>query len=654
MNIPSPTHPQQIWVIDDDETALMLAQMVLSEAGFEVRTFANAPSALLAAPAGFPAIMVVDLIMPQMDGFAFCKRLRALPGGAEVPVLVTTSLDDPASIDRAYCAGATGFATKPLNWAIEVHRLHYMLRAAEVARELRLKERETRSAKEDWERTFDAIPDVVTVLDSDLRILRANAAAGQQLGLAPDALIGRRCYEMFRKQAQPCANCPALKSLQTGQPASAELPCDSKGGVFAVSTSPVTDAQGQVTHLVYVARDLTEQKLLEAEYRQAQKMEAIGTLAGGIAHDFNNLLTIILGCGELLKDEEERAGRNRDEFKTIIDAAKRGASLSRQLMTFSRKEACKSQVQVLDLNHVIRDVWKMLERIVPKSVTLAAKLSDQLHRINADSGQLEQVLLNLAVNAAHAMPTGGTLTLETRNTELDADFCRYHPELKAGPHVCLRISDTGHGMDRRTQERIYEPFFTTKKVGAGTGLGLSVVFGIVKDHGGHIQCHSEENVGTTFEIYLPITAADLVATPPASPPLGATPKGSGTIMIVDDEAPIRNMLQRFLVRQGYSVFAAADGEIALDRYRNPATRPELVILDLGMPVMSGWECLERLRQIDPQARVLIASGYGGDDLEDRIFQKGALGFINKPYDLGEMSRKVRSIFTGQPQELSAA
>lgn len=181
-----------------------------------------------------------------------------------------------------------------------------------------------------------------------------------------------------------------------------------------------------------------------------------------------------------------------------------------------------------------------------------------------------------------------------------------------------------------------------------------MVFGIVKDHGGHIQCHSEENVGTTFEIYLPITAADVVATPPASQPPGAVPKGSGTIMIVDDEAPIRTMLQRFLVRQGYSVFAAADGEIALDRYRNPATRPELVILDLGMPVMSGWECLERLRQIDPQARVLIASGYGGDDLEDRIFQKGALGFINKPYDLGEMSRKVRSIFTGQPQELSAA
>lgn len=639
---PSPT-PKTIWVIDDDETALMLAEEVLTDAGFRVRTFLAASDALAFAQSQLPDLVVVDVMMPGIDGFEFCSRLRHLPRGASVPVLVTTSLDDTTSINRAFEAGATNFSTKPINWSIEIHRLHYLLRAAATAQALQEKELEARRAKEEWERTFNAITDSVTVLDPELRIQQANAAVTKHHGLTASAVTGRHCYEVFQSNRQPCSGCPVVDSLANVTSRFKEMPCAYAASVCGVSASPVVDEQGQVRRIVHVARDLSEQKQLEAELRQAQKMEAIGTLAGGIAHDFNNLLTVIVGYAELLSSEKlEKRLDNTDE-QAILQASRRGAALAKQLLIFSRKGSADSRKEPLDPNASVKNLRKMLDRVLPKNVVLQQRLAPDLFSIQGDAGQLEQVLMNLSVNAAHAMPNGGSLTIESQNVRLGPDCGQLHPNVKPGDYVLLTVSDTGHGMDKKTLERIYEPFFTTKRVGEGTGLGLSVVFGIVRDHDGYISCYSEVGVGTTFRIYLPAVPAAGQQLQHRSEVSEKDPVGTETILVADDEAPIRRLVEMRLSNSGYKVLTASDGEVALRRYCEASEMPHAVILDLGMPKMSGWACLQKLRLINPRVKVLVASGYIGDELERRALNEGAAAFVRKPYDMRTMSRRLREI-----------
>jgi len=643
MNLKTPRTQQTVWVLDDDETALLLAEAALTDAGFQVRTFTDAPNALGAAQIKMPDIIVVDVVMPGMDGFEFCTRLRSLPQGANVPILVTTSLDDAASIHKAYEAGATDFATKPLNWTNETYRLDYLLRSSETARELLEKEQETRLAKEDWERTFDSITDVVTVLDMDFKILRANKAAAKLFDREMAAIVGRPCYELFHGGREICPNCPAGGTPVTQLPRSAEVKCAPTGSVFEMTVSPVMDSQGRPTHLVHVARDLSEKLKLEAELRQSQKMEAIGTLAGGIAHEFNNQMMVIQGCAEMLLTDDAAMGRCNEDLEAILQAAKRASSLTQQLLIFSRKQVNFGQRAVLNLNSVLKHIMQILEKVLPKSVSPEYRLATDLRQINAHAGQLEQVMMNLAVNAAQAMPEGGALIMETQNVHLEPNFCHAHPVLEAGDYVLLTVSDTGQGMDQATLSHIYEPFFTTKKVGDGTGLGLAVVFGIVREHKGEITCQSEVGVGTTFRIYLPAVRQTAGAPPPAAAKPPPVAGGSETILVVDDEASIRNLLERHLTRLGYKVVTAAGGEIGLRLYAQTVPRPHAVILDLGMPYMSGWECLKKLRELDPQAIVLIASGNGMEGIESQALKAGASAFLGKPYDLANIASMLRKI-----------
>jgi len=591
--------------------------------------------------------------MPGMDGFEFCSRFRELPRGDGIPVLVTTSLEDIASINRAYQAGATNFATKPVNWAIEVQRLHYLLKSADLASELKQKEQETRLAKEDWELTFDSIADVVMVLDPDLTILRANRAAVKMFGGSEGGIIGRPCFELFYKSDQRCPDCPVWQVQASGLPASAEINCAPSGSLFEITVSPVADRMGQITRMVHVARDLSEKKRLESELRQAQKMEAVGTLAGGIAHDFNNLLTVIQCCSEFAISEAAESGRTDENLEAILDTAKRGSALTKQLLLFSRRKPNSSQKQLLDLNFILKSLGKMLEKGLSPSVLQTYKLAPDLCQIQGDSCQLEQVVMNLAVNASHAMPEGGTLTIETRNLRLGPDCHHSLRELRPGDYVLLSVTDTGHGMDQETLARIYEPFFTTKKVGEGTGLGLSVVFGIVQEHNGQIECRSEVNVGTTFSIYLPAIHQRGNKSEPKAAAAPSLPGGSETIMVVDDEAPIRSLLERHLRKLGYNVLSAADGEMGLSTYREATRHPHAVILDLGMPKMSGWECLEKLVAFDPLVKVMVATGYGGADLDRRVREKGATAFLRKPYDLAAISKTLRGILDAPPKAAPA-
>jgi nitrogen-specific signal transduction histidine kinase/CheY-like chemotaxis protein len=390
-------------------------------------------------------------------------------------------------------------------------------------------------------------------------------------------------------------------------------------------------------------RDISELKSLESQLQHAQKMEAIGTLAGGIAHDFNNLLQGIQGYTELLLMRKQEGDSEFRELREVIRASKRGAELTQQLLTFSRK--VESKRKPLDLNQEVEDLRDLVKRTIPRMIGVEFYLSWNLKPIKADSVQLKQVLMNLVVNAKDAMPEGGTLRIETQNISLDEDFCKRYAEIKPGEYVLLSISDTGHGMNEDTLEHIFDPFYTTKEVGKGTGLGLAIVYGIVKNHEGYIMCSSRPETGTHFRLYFPATELEtevVDATDTAeSQPFGLG--GNETVLLVDDEEFIRELGMDLLGQAGYTVLTANDGEQALEVYWREHNRIDLVILDLIMPGMGGSKCLEELLRIDPQAQILIASGYSPDATTKGNLQSGAVDFISKPYDTKQLLALVRKI-----------
>lgn len=630
----------------------MLAEDILTSGGFQAETFSDPVCALATVGLRRPDIIVLDVMMPGLDGFEFCSRLRANPASLDVPVLMVTSLDDPSSIDRAFEVGATDFATKPLNWAIETHRLRYMLRAAETAHLLKSKEQETRVAKEEWERTFNSISDIVTLLTPDLRVVRANLATVTAVQKPIESIIGTHCYQLFQNSDVPCPDCPIVQASKTRTPVSGEKRYRNPAADCLLTGAPVTDEGGRLLHVVHIARDLTEQKQLETEYRHAQKMDALGTLAGGIAHEFNNLLTVVYGYADFIKDDPLATKDQKECAGTISSTARRGAELSKQLLAFSRKGLAKSEKRPLQCNDVVRDVMKLLQRVLAKNVIIRTHLADDLCQISGSADHIHQAVMNLAVNASQAMPGEGTLTIETRNVRLHTADCHLHPELRPGDSILVTVSDTGCGMDKQTMQRIYEPFFTTKKVGEGTGLGLSFVYGVVKEHGGHILCYSELGVGTTFKIYIPALRATDETTSAQAKARSAAQGGNETILIVDDEAHIRNVARNALTKVGYTVITAGDGESALLRHAEERNRLRLVVMDLGMPGMGGWECLRRLHALNPSLPVLITTGYGGQELPERARREGAAGFISKPYHIETLYRSVREVLdTGQPRKV---
>ncbi|MCA1961896.1 MAG: PAS domain S-box protein [Desulfomonile sp.] len=403
--------------------------------------------------------------------------------------------------------------------------------------------------------------------------------------------------------------------------------------------SPVKDSSGKIINFVAVKRDITEHLELTRQLLHAQKMEAVGTLAGGVAHDFNNILQVTLGYSDLLLGDEGLSRHHRADLKKINDAAKRGADLVQRLLTFSRKR--EINLQPLDLNRRITEMRKMLDRTIPKMIDIQLILSDDLAAINADPTQVDQVLMNLAVNARDAMPDGGELIIETVNIIIDDEYARTHLNTKPGYYVLLMVTDTGEGMDKDTLEHIFEPFYTTKGVGEGTGLGLATVHGIVQHHGGHIRCYSEPGRGTTFKVYFPAlsTAEESEGSVVTTMPRG----GPETVLLVDDEEMIRDLGSRILTKAGYTVITASNGKEALNLYQGRSSEIALVVLDLIMPEMGGKQCLQEFLRINPAIRVIIASGYSANGPTKDALAAGAKGFVNKPYDIRQLLQVVRDV-----------
>jgi PAS domain S-box-containing protein len=435
---------------------------------------------------------------------------------------------------------------------------------------------------------------------------------------------------------------------QTGSPAAVnDYEIVTKRGetkTIEMSASPILDQKHQPVGFRGVVRDVSdrleaekERKRLEKQLQQAQKMEAIGNLAGGIAHDFNNILMGMLGNTSLILSNTDRSAPHYEKLKNIERYVQSGASLTKQLLGFAR--GGKYEVKPINLNEIVRKSVKMFGRTRKEIDIHMEHLAEDLWTVEADQGQIEQVLLNLYINSWHAMPQGGQLYLQTENLVLDDSYTKPYI-VEPGRYVKMSVSDTGMGMDRATQERIFEPFFTTKEMGRGTGLGLATVYGIVKNHGGFINVYSEVGQGTTFNIYLPASSRTITA---EQEPDQVLVQGSETVLFIDDEEMILEIAQDMLEQLGYRALLANGGEEGIAVYRKQRGTIDLVILDMVMPGMGGGETFDALQKVNPEVKVLLASGYSLNGEASRILYRGCKGFIQKPFDMQQLSDKVREV-----------
>jgi two-component system cell cycle sensor histidine kinase/response regulator CckA len=406
-------------------------------------------------------------------------------------------------------------------------------------------------------------------------------------------------------------------------------------------------AGGDVQGAICMALDVTDRKQLEEQFRQAQKMEAVGRLAGGIAHDFNNLLMVIQGYADLLTDRLPEGDAMRRNAEQIQMASQRATSLTRQLLAFSRKQMLAPKV--LNIQSVVSDMEKILRRLIGEDVELKTSAAPDLGLVMADRSQLEQVIMNLAVNARDAMPEGGRLTIEVANVELDSSFAESPAVVSPGKYVLLAVTDTGSGMDAATQAHIFEPFFTTKEKGKGTGLGLATVYGIVKQSGGYVWVYSEPGQGTAFKIYLPrIEEEDAHAAREARPAAQSLQHGSETILLVEDEKGVRELAREYLEMTGYTVLQAGDGLSALALAAKHSSPIHLLMTDVVMPGISGRELAERIKKIRPEVKVLYMSGYTDQAVVHHGILESDAVLLQKPFTLPTLASKLREILTAEP------
>jgi PAS domain S-box-containing protein len=406
-----------------------------------------------------------------------------------------------------------------------------------------------------------------------------------------------------------------------------------------IATSPIL-LQGRPARLALLT-DVTDKKLLEAQLLQSQKMESVGRLAGGVAHDFNNLLSVITGYGELLQRDVGPQHPAIARVEAIRKAADRATALTRQLLAFSRKQVLEPRV--LDLNAIVSDIENMLRRLIGEDIQLVTVLGQTLGRVKADPGQVEQVIVNMAVNARDAMPTGGKLIIETGNVELDEAYARARPDMRPGQHVMLAVSDTGTGMDADTLSHIFEPFFTTKEEGKGTGLGLATVYGIVRQSGGHVTVYSEPGQGTTFKVYLPRSGEEKEEAPAVEQAVKASLAGRETILLVEDEDALRLMIREILSSAGYQVIEGPSPEETLAAARSFPGPIHLLLTDVVLPRMSGRQVAGSLRPSRPEARVLFMSGYTDDAISHHGILERGVHFLQKPFTTDALLRKVRAV-----------
>jgi PAS domain S-box-containing protein len=487
---------------------------------------------------------------------------------------------------------------------------------------------------------FEGTSDAIFVKDRQGSYLMINSTGAQFLGLTVEEVIGKDDRELFSPETAFAIMDRDRQLMATGESLTIEETVTAAGvtRTYLTTKGVYRDTKGKVIGLIGISRDITELKRLEEQFRESQKMEAVGRLAGGVAHDFNNLLTVINGYSGLAFNRLKANDPSRRLLSEIQKAGERAANLTHQLLAFSRKQVL--QPQVVSLNILLSELFKLLQRLLGEDIELALVLDPALGLAKVDPGQFEQTIINLAVNARDAMVKGGRLTIETYNIELDEDYAQSHPEVKPGRYVLVAVSDSGQGMDEATKARIFEPFFTTKALDKGTGLGLAIVYGFVKQSGGHIDVYSELELGTSFKVYLP-RADDAVPSAKCPSESLKIHKGTETVLLVEDEDSLRSMLKFVLLSSGYTVLEAREGQEAIKVAEQYQGTIHLLVTDVVMPRMSGRQLADLLAKDRPEMRILYISGYTDEAVIRHGVLEASVAFLQKPFSPNNLARKVR-------------
>jgi len=613
----------KVLVVDDDAQMLRTITDILRAHGYATSGAPTGVEALRMAglPETSPAIALVDLSLPDIDGIDLVGRLRALSDLTEVVILTGNASVDSAI--RAMREDSYDYLIKPVQ---PDHLLATLGRAGDRSQRRRA-EAGRQESEDRLRRIFDHVSDALFIADDSGRILDANPAACALTGLSVEELRETPLLTVLPESAN-ATSIPRSLSLHNGNVAKLNRVLQIDAAAFAPGV------------LVYTVRDLTNQSRLEEQLAQSQKMDAVGQLAGGVAHDFNNILTVIMSYSSLLLSDFEEKDPRREDVQEISNAATRASGLTSQLLAFSRKQLLEPRV--ISVNSVVIGLEKLLRRLIGEDIELATTLEPDLFLIHADPGQLEQVLINLSVNARDAMPDGGRLHITTSNTELFMGHTDGRLAAAPGEYIMVAVTDTGTGMTREVQNRVFEPFFTTKLQGKGTGLGLSTVYGIVKQSGGDVWIYSEPGHGTTFKVYFP-RVTDREADAPLWEETETAVGGNETVLIVEDDASLRALSARILEGNGYTVLLARNGLEALAIADGHDGHIDLVASDVVMPKMNGRPLVEKLLESRPEMRVLFMSGYTDDEVMRRGVIDGRTAFLQKPFTPAQFAKKVRDV-----------
>ena len=651
-----PSGRARILIVDDERMNRDLLEVMLAPDGFYLATAASGDEALAMVAKQPPDLILLDIMMPGMDGCALVRALKSNPATKHIPTIMISALDDRDRRMLALSAGAEEYLTKPVDRAelslrvrnlvrlktnADYHdRYGQMLETAVGARTTALAESEQRFRQlaETIEQVFFLTNPTVTEIF--------------YISPAYETMWGRTCKELY---ADPMSFTDAIHRDDRARvfaemiPAGVMVPFDIEFRVVRPDGSerlvrdrgyPICNDAGEVYRFAGVVDDVTERRMLEGQLRQAGKMDAIGRLASGIAHDFNNLLSVILSYSVFLSEGMTSTDPARADADAIHQAGKRAVELTRQLLAFGRQQVLLPTVE--DLSSIVQGLDKMLRRLIGEDVELTTVCPPSLSRILVDHGQMEQVIMNLVVNARDAMPQGGKLTIETSEVVFSDDHRAHHDGVQPGLQVMLSVSDTGVGMDRATQARVFEPFFTTKEVGKGTGLGLATVFGIVKQSGGTISVYSEPGVGSTFKMYFPaVRGRSGVTRVEPQRTARATLRGFETVLVLDDDADVRQLACAILRKYGYNALEAASSGDALLLCEQHEARIHLLLTDVVMPRMSGRQLAERLAKLRPEMKVLFMSGYTDDAVVRHGILDSTIAFIQKPLTPEALAAKVR-------------
>ncbi|PYO26618.1 MAG: hybrid sensor histidine kinase/response regulator [Gemmatimonadetes bacterium] len=629
------TIPLRVLIAEDSEDDALLIVRELKRGGYDPTYERVATAAAMAAALERERwdLVIGDHSMPHFSGTGALALVRGR--GLDVPFICVSGTISEEMAVAAMRAGANDWVTKG--------QLKRLIPAIE--RELReAKGRAAlRASETGYETLVEHAPVGIYRSSPEGRFLSVNAALVRILGYdsAPQVLQLDMARDVYADSAerQRLLDRDSYTDREYDEVEATWKRRDGRLLTVQLSVRAVRNADRQVHYYETFVRDVTEQRRLQQQLVQSQKMEAVGRLAGGIAHDFNNLLTVITTYCDLLLEDLAREDPKRDDVEQVRKAADGAAALTRQLLAFSRQQVVEPRV--VSLNTVVEGLQKILRRVIGEDIDLAITLAPDLGAVRADVGQLEQVLMNLAVNARDAMPTGGRLTIETANVEHDPDYARDQEAAAVRRFAMLAVSDTGCGMDEATKARIFEPFFTTKEPGKGTGLGLATVYGIVNQAGGFIWVYSEPDQGTSFKVYLP--EVDATAERPTAVPGARVPGGTETVLLVEDAAAVRAVTKQVLERQGYKVLEAADGEAALQlaqRHRGPI---DLLLTDVVMPRLSGRELAGQFARLRPDTRVLYASGYTDDSVVRHGILESGTAYLQKPFSPESLARKVRDV-----------